>query len=218
QVRLLSGIGRYNDMTYVFDILHQNQHFEALLRKQLDTTGGLQTALLEYIKRCHPGDSEKHNLTALCFSLHRDIGHNHEHAALIQLRLIQSRPWELWMSDTEELRSALMKALTLLIDAAESYSKESCVRQSLRCARLSRLLTLQLHLLNSGQETRLINLDRESLMVSILAVPRFYQVPVCVCHASTRYPCVCATLLPGTRVCVTRFYQVPVCDASTRYP
>ncbi|XP_044135277.1 LOW QUALITY PROTEIN: spatacsin [Bufo gargarizans] len=177
-VRLLSGIGRYNDMVYVFDILHKNQHFEVLLRKQLDTKGGLQTALLEYIKRCHPGDSEKHNMTALCFSLHRDIGHNHEHAAKIQLRLIQSRPWEYWMSDQGELRSSIMKALTLLIDAAESYSKDSCVRQSLRCARLTRLLTLQLHLLNNGHQTKLINLERENLMEPILALPRFYQAVI----------------------------------------
>ncbi|XP_075714490.1 spatacsin [Rhinoderma darwinii] len=177
-VRLLSGIGRYNDMVYVFDILHKNQHFEVLLRKQLDTKGGLQTALLEYIKRCHPGDSEKHNMTALCFSLHRDIGHNHEHAAKIQLRLIQSRPWEYWMSDLGELRSSIMKALTLLIDAAESYSKDSCVRQSLRCARLTRLLTLQLHLLNNGHQTKLINLERENLMDPILALPRFYQAVI----------------------------------------
>ncbi|XP_069842625.1 spatacsin isoform X2 [Dendropsophus ebraccatus] len=177
-VRLLSGIGRYNDMVYVFDILHKNQHFEVLLRKQLDTKGGLQTALLEYIKRCHPGDSEKHNMTALCFSLHRDIGHNHEHAAKIQLRLIQSRPWEYWMSDLGELRSSIMKALTLLIDAAESYSKDSCVRQSLRCARLTRLLTLQLHLLNNGHQTKLINLERENLSEPILALPRFYQAVI----------------------------------------
>ncbi|XP_018416859.1 PREDICTED: spatacsin, partial [Nanorana parkeri] len=177
-VRLLSGIGRYNDMVYVFDILHKNQHFELLLRKQLDTKGGLQTALLEYIKRCHPGDSEKHNMTALCFSLHRDIGHNHEHAAKIQLKLIQSQPWEYWMSELEELKSSIMKALTLLIDAAESYSKDSCVRQSLRCARLTRLLTLQLHLLKSGHKTRLINLDRENLMEAILALPRFYQAVI----------------------------------------
>ncbi|KAM4039369.1 spatacsin [Anomaloglossus baeobatrachus] len=174
-VRLLSGIGRYNDMVYVFDILHKNQHFEVLLRKQLDAKGGLQTALLEYIKRCHPGDSEKHNMTALCFSLHRDIGHNHEHAAKIQLRLIQSRPWEYWMSDLAELRSSIMKALTLLIDAAESYSKDSCVRQSLRCARLTRLLTLQLHLLTNGHDTKLINLERVNLLEPILALPRFYQ-------------------------------------------
>ncbi|CAH2274570.1 spatacsin isoform X2 [Pelobates cultripes] len=177
-VRLLSGIGRYNDMVYVFDILHKTQHFEVLLRKHLDTKGGLQTALVEYIKRCHPGDSEKHNMTALCFSMHRDIGRNHEHAALIQLKLIQSQPWEYWMTEVVELKSSLMKALTLLIDAAESYSKDSCVRQSLRCARLTRLLTLQIHLLNGGHQTRLINLERESLMVPILALPRFYQAVI----------------------------------------
>uniref|UniRef100_A0A8C5PHN2 SPG11 vesicle trafficking associated, spatacsin n=1 Tax=Leptobrachium leishanense TaxID=445787 RepID=A0A8C5PHN2_9ANUR len=177
-VRLLSGIGRYNDMVYVFDILHKNQHFEILLQKKLDTKGGLQTALLEYIKRCHPGDSEKHNMTALCFSMHRDIGRNHEHAALIQLKLIQSQPWEYWMTEPAELRTSLMKALTLLIDAAESYSKESCVRQSLRCARLTRLLTLQIHLLNGGHQTMLINLEKESLMVPILALPRFYQAVI----------------------------------------
>ncbi|KAM3927193.1 spatacsin [Leptodactylus fuscus] len=177
-VLLLTGIGRYNDMVYVFDILHKNQHFEVLLRKHLDTKGGLQTALLEYIKRCHPGDSEKHNMTAMCFSLFRDIGHNHEHAAKIQLRLIQSRPWEYWMSDVGELRSSIMKALTLLIDAAESYSKDGCVRQSLRCARLTRLLTLQLHLLNSGHQTKLINLERENLVEPILALPRFYQAVI----------------------------------------
>ncbi|XP_068131177.1 spatacsin [Hyperolius riggenbachi] len=179
-VRLLSGIGRYNDMVYVFDILHKNQHFEVLLRKQLDTKGGLQTALLEYIKRCHPGDSEKHNMTALCFSLHRDIGHNHEHAAKILLKLIQSQPWEYWLSELEELKSSIRRALVLLIDAAESYSKDSCVRQSLRCARLSRLLTLQLHMLSSGHKTRLINLNRESLMEPVLTLPRFYQAAVVI--------------------------------------
>lgn len=36
QVRLLTGIGRYNEMTYVFDLLHQNHRFEILLRKNVD--------------------------------------------------------------------------------------------------------------------------------------------------------------------------------------
>lgn len=36
QVRLLTGIGRYNEMTYVFDLLHQNHRFEMLLRKNVD--------------------------------------------------------------------------------------------------------------------------------------------------------------------------------------
>ncbi|KAL7980238.1 hypothetical protein Chor_001506, partial [Crotalus horridus] len=83
-VRLLTGIGRYNEMTYIFDLLHEKHYFE---------NGTLKTALLDYIKRCRPGDSEKHNMIALCFSMCREIGENHEAAANVQLKLIESQPW-----------------------------------------------------------------------------------------------------------------------------
>lgn len=56
-------------------------------------SGTLKTALLDYIKRCRPGDSEKHNMIALCFSMCREIGENHEAAANIQLKLIESQSW-----------------------------------------------------------------------------------------------------------------------------
>nr|XP_033775670.1 spatacsin isoform X2 [Geotrypetes seraphini] len=177
-VRLLTGIGRYNDMNYIFEILHRKHHFEVLMRKKLDSTGGLMTALLDYIKRCHPGDSEKHNMVALCFSMHREIGENHQAAALIQLKLIESQPWEDSLTDMVMLKAALMKVLTLLIDAAESYRKESCVRQALQCSRLTKLITLQLHFLKIGDKTKLINLSSENLMDCIIALPRFYQASI----------------------------------------
>ncbi|XP_051484841.1 spatacsin [Apus apus] len=177
-VRLLTGIGRYNEMTYIFELLHQKHYFEVLMRKKLDPSGTLKTALLDYTQRCRPGDSEKHNMIALCFSMCREIGENHQAAACTQLKLIESQPWEESLQDVANLKKLLMKALTLFIDAAESYSKDSCVRQSLRCRRLTRLLTLQLHFLSTGQRTRLINLSRQSLMGSILALPRFYQATI----------------------------------------
>ncbi|XP_067411554.1 spatacsin [Emydura macquarii macquarii] len=177
-VRLLTGIGRYNEMTYVFDLLHEKHYFEVLMRKKLDPSGTLKTALLDYIKRCRPGDSEKHNMIALCFSMCREIGENHEAAACIQLKLIESQPWEESLTDVPNLKKLLMKALTLFIDAAESYSKDSCVRQSLRCNRLTKLITLQLHFLNINQSTMLINLNRQKLMDCILALPRFYQAAI----------------------------------------
>lgn len=152
QVRLLTGMGRYNEMTYIFDLLHQNHRFEMLLRKKVDTDRGqvhthahpnrftqththhpcdvwclesalslcgsepsevlranlltcawcpslllqscsLKTALLDYIKRCLPADSEKHNMVALCFSMRREIGENHEMAARTQLKMIESQEW-----------------------------------------------------------------------------------------------------------------------------
>ncbi|NXE26677.1 SPTCS protein, partial [Ardeotis kori] len=177
-VRLLTGIGRYNEMTYIFELLHEKHYFEVLMRKKLDPSGTLKTALLDYIKRCRPGDSEKHNMIALCFSMCREIGENHEAAACIQLKLIDSQPWEESLQDVANLKKLLMKALTLFIDAAESYSKDSCVRQSLRCRRLTKLITLQLHFLNTGQSTMLINLSRQNLMDSIVSLPRFYQAAI----------------------------------------
>ncbi|NXK50306.1 SPTCS protein, partial [Chauna torquata] len=177
-VRLLTGIGRYNEMTYIFELLHEKHYFEVLMRKKLDPSGTLKTALLDYIKRCRPGDSEKHNMIALCFSMCREIGENHEAAACIQLKLIESQPWEESLQDVANLKKLLMKALTLFIDAAESYSKDSCVRQSLRCSRLTRLITLQLHFLNTGQSTMLINVNRQNLMECIMSLPRFYQAAI----------------------------------------
>ncbi|KAM6182026.1 spatacsin [Erethizon dorsatum] len=177
-VRLLTGIGRYNEMTYMFDLLHQKHYFEVLMRKKLDPSGTLKTALLDYIKRCRPGDSEKHNMIALCFSMCREIGENHEAAACIQLKLIECQPWEDHLKDGQQLKQLLLKALTLMLDAAESYAKDSCVRQALHCHRLTKLITLQIHFLNTGHNTMVINLARHKLMDCIMALPRFYQASI----------------------------------------
>uniref|UniRef100_A0AAQ4R0Y5 SPG11 vesicle trafficking associated, spatacsin n=1 Tax=Gasterosteus aculeatus aculeatus TaxID=481459 RepID=A0AAQ4R0Y5_GASAC len=175
-VRLLTGIGRYNEMTYVFDLLHQNHRFEMLLRKKMDTDRGqsssLKTALLDYIKRCLPADSEKHNMVALCFSMRREIGENHEMAARTQLKIIESQAWVV----SPDLKSSLVKVLGLLRDAAESFAKDSCVRQASRCVRTAKLIALQLHLLNRGSDLRVVNLRPAELLSAVTALPRCYQV------------------------------------------
>lgn len=43
QVRLLTGIGRYNEMTYIFELLHHKHYFEVLMRKNLDPVREGQT-------------------------------------------------------------------------------------------------------------------------------------------------------------------------------
>lgn len=177
-VRLLTGIGRYNEMTYVFDLLHENHCFEMLLRKKVDTDGrqssSLKTALLDYIKRCLPADSEKHNMVALCFTMRREIGENHEMAARTQLKIIESQAWVV----TPDLKSSLVKVLGLLKDAAESFSKDSCVRQASRCVRTAKLVALQLHFLNQGSDLRVINLRPAELPKTVAELPRCYQVLV----------------------------------------
>uniref|UniRef100_A0A3Q3M7Z9 SPG11 vesicle trafficking associated, spatacsin n=1 Tax=Mastacembelus armatus TaxID=205130 RepID=A0A3Q3M7Z9_9TELE len=177
-VRLLTGIGRYNEMTYVFDLLHQNHRFEMLLRKKVDTDG-LKTALLDYIKRCLPADSEKHNMVALCFTMRREIGENHEMAARTQLKIIESQAWGEQTPvnlPTHQLKSSLIKVLGLLKDAAESFSKDSCVRQASRCVRMAKLVALQLHFLNQGSDLRVINLRPAELQKTVVELPRCYQV------------------------------------------
>uniref|UniRef100_A0A8C4N9X5 Spatacsin C-terminal domain-containing protein n=1 Tax=Eptatretus burgeri TaxID=7764 RepID=A0A8C4N9X5_EPTBU len=87
-VRLLIGIGRYTDMVYILDLLHQYDQFELLLKNKMDLT-----ALLDYIKQNRPGDSEKYNMVALCFRMNREIAENLESAARTQLKLIAAQPW-----------------------------------------------------------------------------------------------------------------------------
>lgn len=50
------------------------------------------------------------------------------------------------------------------------------MRQSLRCSRLTKLITLQLHFLNTGHSTKLISLRQQDLPECIVSLPRFYQV------------------------------------------
>lgn len=177
-VRLLTGIGRYNEMTYIFDLLHQNHRFEMLLRKKMDTDRGqsstLKTALLDYLKRCLPGDSEKHNMVALCFSMRREIGENHEMAARTLLKMIESQDWVV----TPDLKSSLEKVQGLLKDAAESYAKDSCLRQATRCVQMAKLVALQLNFLKQGLDLKVVNLNPTELLSAVIALPRFYQVLV----------------------------------------
>lgn len=72
------GIGRYNEMIYIFDLLYKKYYFEVLMRKKLDLSGILKIVLLDYIKCCCFGDSEKYNMIVLCFSMCWEIGENYE--------------------------------------------------------------------------------------------------------------------------------------------
>ena len=39
QIRLLTGVGRYGEMLYIFHALQQHHQFELLLRKGMDRVG-----------------------------------------------------------------------------------------------------------------------------------------------------------------------------------
>lgn len=62
------------------------------------------------------------------------------------------------------------------MDSCVFVSQDSCVRQAVKCVKLAKLVTLQLHFLNHGQELRVINLRPSELQSAIVSLPRCYQV------------------------------------------
>lgn len=72
-VRLLTGVGRYTEMVYVFHILRDHDQFEFLLCKGSRRNNALKIALLNYMKRYCPEHRELYRMVALHFTLFSEI-------------------------------------------------------------------------------------------------------------------------------------------------
>lgn len=72
-VRLLTGISRYTEMNYVFQILNENDQFECLLNESVSNDGALKVALLDYIKKICPDNEELYKTVALHFALFSEV-------------------------------------------------------------------------------------------------------------------------------------------------
>lgn len=57
-VRLLTGMRRYGEMNYIFGILLEKQCMEVLLSKEATKNERFKIALIEYLKRHRPKDTE----------------------------------------------------------------------------------------------------------------------------------------------------------------
>lgn len=80
-MRLVTGVGRFTEMNYVFKILKEHDQFEFLLGKGLDKVPGLKMALLDFVKRYCPENKELLNIIALHFRLHYEIALTWENEA-----------------------------------------------------------------------------------------------------------------------------------------
>ena len=86
--KLLTSIGRYNEMNYVFDLLRDHNQFEILLSKGVEKTPELRIALFNYVKK----NPEFYALVMLNFSMFREIAESLEASASRRLdKLIQAR-------------------------------------------------------------------------------------------------------------------------------
>lgn len=72
-VRLLTGVGRYTEMVYVFHLLRDHDQFEFLLCKGSRRNNGLKIALLNYMQRYCPENRELYRMVALHFTLFSEI-------------------------------------------------------------------------------------------------------------------------------------------------
>ncbi|XP_048583501.1 spatacsin [Nematostella vectensis] len=152
-VRLLTGVGRFREMSYIFDTLIQHLHFELLVQTGIDKENKLKVALLEYLKRCHPDDAEKYTMVAMHFNMFREIAETWEKSAQTQLYELRNQQIVL----KPELQAKLNSTMRFFCYAADYYSKEGCSRHSQKCLNHARLVQLQVHLLPSG--VRVINLE-----------------------------------------------------------
>ncbi|XP_066273752.1 spatacsin-like isoform X2 [Branchiostoma lanceolatum] len=157
-IRLLTGIGRFSEMTYIFDTLRKHHQFELLFRKGIDKEDKLKLALLDYLKRYHPTDKDTYTMVCLSFSMYREIAEMMESEAHRSLKKLE----RVTLEQTPQIQSSLQNIVTFFSDAAESYAKEECLRHASSCIQQARLVALQLHLL--GQGCRVINLQGKDVV------------------------------------------------------
>lgn len=72
-VRLLTGIARYSEMNYVFQILKDNDQFEYLLMKGSNRDNALKIALLAYLKQNCPTEKDLFKMVALHFAMFSEV-------------------------------------------------------------------------------------------------------------------------------------------------
>ena len=152
-IRVLTGIGRYSEMTYIFDILKEHHKFELLLGKRIEKVPQLRIALLDSLK----GDKEMYPLVALNFSMHREIAEMLESDAIRAIREIANLRK---FPNANVVRDVLERSLADFVDASESFSKSSCFNQAKKCANFADLVALQIHFLPSGVD--LLNMTAAS--------------------------------------------------------
>ncbi|XP_046337180.2 spatacsin-like isoform X1 [Haliotis rufescens] len=168
-IRLLTGVGRFNEMTYIFDALKLHHKFELLLGKGMERGDNLKTAVLDYLKRFHPEDKDSYTMVAHKFMMHREIAHMLEEYGCRNLKALKDKPLE----NTRDIQENLKRSAQYFSDAAESYVKDSCLRHAHQCLRQARLLELQLQHLSSG--VQVVNLSPEGVTALISQHPKFVE-------------------------------------------
>ncbi|CAL1689224.1 unnamed protein product [Lasius platythorax] len=190
-VRLITGVGRFTEMNYIFQILKENDQFESLLGQGLDKVPGLKMALLEFLKRQCPDDKELFTLVALHFRLYYEIAlmwENEAKEVITNLisevskeygRGITGIPVEIKFTRDDNVQKQLQLAVTNFTHATQYYLQDKKLNLANQCANQAQLVALQIGLLHTlpqnQQAVCLLNLKSDELDKILSQILNFPQ-------------------------------------------
>ncbi|KAK0162920.1 hypothetical protein PV327_006649 [Microctonus hyperodae] len=194
-VRLVTGIGRFTEMNYIFEILKENDQFEFLLRKGLDKFSGLKIALLDFCKKQCPENKKLFTLVANHFQLYNEIAIMWESEAKTVIRELikETRRENIKLSSlhcaikfikNDKTEKILQLAMDNFTHATEYYLKDNKLSLANRCACQAQLVALQLSLLNNATQNHeiisLLNLTTEELNKAMCQSLSFSQTLILI--------------------------------------
>ncbi|XP_053975278.1 spatacsin isoform X1 [Hylaeus volcanicus] len=197
-VRLVTGVGRFIEMNYIFEILKTNDQFEFLLGKGLDKVTGLKMALLEFLKRHCPENKDLFTLVALHFQLYHELALMWENEAKDEIKTLISDvmkdqgklqyniPHEMKLFKTENVQKQLQTAVVNFTHASQYYLKANELNLAGQCSDQTQLVALQLSLLNTVSTNQqvicILNIKSEDIDRILCQILNFSQALI-VIHA-----------------------------------
>ena len=143
--RLLTGIGRFHELSAILEIFVNHEQLEYLLKKGLEKEELLKTALLKFLVKHHENDIDKLTIVAMRFSLYRGLGETCvKQAKLLLRKLTHDYPK---LEDFPDVKERVREICKLFCNAATYYSREDCYMQSSECKQQARLMSVQYRLL-----------------------------------------------------------------------
>lgn len=160
-VRLLTGIGKYTEMNYIFQILKENDQFEYLLKQSFRKDDRLKVALLKFLKKHCPKNQELYRIVALHFKLFSEVAELWENEGLEMINNlleiakleVQNQGGKNFQTDiillmnNESTKLSLSKAMVNYTHATEYHLHGETLNSAMRAARRAELLALQISIL-----------------------------------------------------------------------
>ncbi|XP_064396222.1 spatacsin-like isoform X6 [Halichondria panicea] len=157
-VRMLTGISRYNEMSYIIGLLIEADEFERLVHTGVEKEEQLRVALLDYL-RSHGNNPEMIQMVALKFAMFRELAKTRQEQAEQEVKSL--RPKMLVASNSDTVKR-LKSAFDGYKAAAKTYAQEDILSKAEYCTTQARLVALQLSLLQ--QRKQVINLSARNVL------------------------------------------------------